>query len=368
MRYLDLIAADSPLQLYTFDDPAGSLFARDSVGLLGAAVSGAVSFNQAGLLLNKSCAKLTGGYFDLGLHASGLYTGAAGVTFELIVRVDTLPTGTDVAHLFGLLTNGGSALAAASGSVHADGSIEFGGRSKQTDGYQVLTTPASLVSAGSWMLLHFVQDFANGATKVYVSGAPYSVSSTFGSSTYQANSSTYRDAIGAYTYLSAGNALCSLALWAMYGSALSADKIAERNALWDKTWSVPVVTTIDGVSVSRKVRVSRAADGFSWPAVDTASDGTGSVLIDDDGPVNVVAFDFYGDRWRPSTDYGADALVTPNVPNAHWYQTSGGGTSGAAEPSWPTDGSTVTDGTVTWTDMGTMRAPVIQGPFIPVAA
>ena len=39
--------------------------------------------------------------------------------------------------------------------------------------------------------------------------------------------------------------------------------------------------------------------------------------------------------------------------NGHYYQCVTKGTSGTAAPTWPTDGSTVTDGGVTWTDLGT---------------
>ncbi len=45
---------------------------------------------------------------------------------------------------------------------------------------------------------------------------------------------------------------------------------------------------------------------------------------------------------------------SPPTANGHIYQCTVAGTSGATPPStWPTDGSTFTDGGVTWKDMGT---------------
>ena len=55
--------------------------------------------------------------------------------------------------------------------------------------------------------------------------------------------------------------------------------------------------------------------------------------------------------WRATTVYAIDDLVVPTTRNAHRYRCTGAGTSGAAEPSWPTGiASTVVDGTVTWTE------------------
>lgn len=55
--------------------------------------------------------------------------------------------------------------------------------------------------------------------------------------------------------------------------------------------------------------------------------------------------------WSPGTSYAAGAVVidpaTGNVEEA-----TTGGTSGTTTPSWPPTGSTVTDGSVTWTNLG----------------
>ena len=53
-----------------------------------------------------------------------------------------------------------------------------------------------------------------------------------------------------------------------------------------------------------------------------------------------------------STAYAVGDVVVPATPNSHWYMATVAGTSAGSAPSFPTNGSTVTDGTVTWQDMG----------------
>ena len=58
--------------------------------------------------------------------------------------------------------------------------------------------------------------------------------------------------------------------------------------------------------------------------------------------------------WAASTAYTVGQTISPPSANGHIYQCTVAGTSGAHPPStWPTDGSTFTDGGVTWKDMGT---------------
>lgn len=58
--------------------------------------------------------------------------------------------------------------------------------------------------------------------------------------------------------------------------------------------------------------------------------------------------------WAASTKYTAGQTIVPPTGNGHIYKCTVAGTSGATPPStWPTNGGTVTDGGVTWQDMGT---------------
>lgn len=56
--------------------------------------------------------------------------------------------------------------------------------------------------------------------------------------------------------------------------------------------------------------------------------------------------------WVTATAYAVGAVVIPGTPNDHWYMATVGGTSDVAEPTFPTDGSTVADNDITWQDMG----------------
>lgn len=55
---------------------------------------------------------------------------------------------------------------------------------------------------------------------------------------------------------------------------------------------------------------------------------------------------------QTSHAYAIGDVVVPATPNDHWYMATAAGTSAASAPTWPTSGGTVTDGTVTWQDMG----------------
>ena len=57
--------------------------------------------------------------------------------------------------------------------------------------------------------------------------------------------------------------------------------------------------------------------------------------------------------WVANTPYIVGAVLTPTPVNGQAYRCTSAGTSGANQPVWPTSaGNTVTDGTVTWTDIG----------------
>lgn len=54
-----------------------------------------------------------------------------------------------------------------------------------------------------------------------------------------------------------------------------------------------------------------------------------------------------------STAYTLGQIVEPATPNTYMYECTTAGTSGGSIPTWPTGiGSTVVDGTVTWTNIG----------------
>lgn len=60
----------------------------------------------------------------------------------------------------------------------------------------------------------------------------------------------------------------------------------------------------------------------------------------------------YG-TWAASVSYSKGEIKIPTSRNGHRYRVTEGGTSGSAEPTWPTtEGTTVTDNGVTWEEYG----------------
>lgn len=63
-------------------------------------------------------------------------------------------------------------------------------------------------------------------------------------------------------------------------------------------------------------------------------------------------YGFY-DPWAATTIYTVSSSRTPVASNGHAYIVTVAGTSGGAEPTWPTTtGATVVDGSVTWQEAG----------------
>lgn len=61
--------------------------------------------------------------------------------------------------------------------------------------------------------------------------------------------------------------------------------------------------------------------------------------------------------WATGVTHAVGAVIAPTTPNAHWYMAVAitTGTTDALEPTFPTNGSTVVDGGVTWQDMGVIE-------------
>ena len=58
--------------------------------------------------------------------------------------------------------------------------------------------------------------------------------------------------------------------------------------------------------------------------------------------------------WASETSKEVGDLVVPTTPNGHYYECTTAGDTGTTEPTWPEDGSTVSDGSAVWTDKGTI--------------
>lgn len=98
--------------------------------------------------------------------------------------------------------------------------------------------------------------------------------------------------------------------------------------------------TLDGYELSDLLRLGRRPDKYG--TLDTGvpfPDGTSRT--EGDGNYDV---------WAPSTAYAEGDMVVPRRRNGHVYIVDTAGTSGTDDPAFPTSG-TVTDGTVTWSEV-----------------
>ena len=91
----------------------------------------------------------------------------------------------------------------------------------------------------------------------------------------------------------------------------------------------------------------------------TATEGVGELFSD--RPVESVVVSRSGgvsaSAWGATATITLNAYRIPTVANGRFYKATTGGTTGSTQPTWPTtSGATVTDGTVVWTDQGTIVA------------
>jgi hypothetical protein len=104
------------------------------------------------------------------------------------------------------------------------------------------------------------------------------------------------------------------------------------------TRSTYLAATINGFAITR---MFSARCTYGWKR--SFPDATILVPL---APQNVSA-------WAATTAYGITAYVKPTVRNGHVYTATQAGTSGTVQPLWPTtNGVTVVDGTVIWTESG----------------
>jgi len=82
--------------------------------------------------------------------------------------------------------------------------------------------------------------------------------------------------------------------------------------------------------------------------------------LHEEAQVLYIAAPATGTAWAVGTNYATGVIVHPITPNTHFYQVvSEAGTSNATtEPTWPTDGTAIADGTLIWLDIGTTTGTI----------
>lgn len=130
----------------------------------------------------------------------------------------------------------------------------------------------------------------------------------------------------------------------------------------------PYETDVVAVSVSANPRVLNTG----------RSDSNGVYTINVtpwDGEVMVYAVQDYGNAWAANTALNVGDVIHPTTPNGYIFEVTTAGTTGATEPTWPSQTTDVTDGTVQYTGVRLIQ-PVINGyvtttldsPSLPPAA
>ncbi len=115
-----------------------------------------------------------------------------------------------------------------------------------------------------------------------------------------------------------------------------------------------VIPTVENGHYYRAVQAgtSAAVGGEpTWPT-DGGVVSDNGLVWKDQGTLPAVSLR----NWEAGTAYGTGQYVLPTLYNGHFYQATTSGVAGATEPDWPTDGTSVADGGVLWTDMGAISS------------
>ncbi|HFE31935.1 MAG TPA: hypothetical protein ENJ17_01345 [Gammaproteobacteria bacterium] len=141
---------------------------------------------------------------------------------------------------------------------------------------------------------------------------------------------------------------------------------------YDSGWVMPSETADNG-HVYLLVGGGGGASGSAEPAWPT--DGTtvtdGALTWRDAGPRSSSVFVVFNPavvypEWATNRTLTLNDKYQPTAANdnGHFYAVTSGGVTGAAEPTWPVDGGTVTDGTVTWKDLGLRGTKYSAGSIV----
>lgn len=113
------------------------------------------------------------------------------------------------------------------------------------------------------------------------------------------------------------------------------------------------------ISLSAKIVEQSIASGTGVVVLRQAAGPGGYVFTGYDKISNTVVNRLNGVNaadWVTATAYVVGDYHVPTTPNAHFYECTVAGNSDASEPTQTTDGTTFTDGTVTWIDRGLIIA------------
>jgi hypothetical protein len=370
--YDDVMAAIAPNYRWTFADRNSTAIAAS--GSRDGALDATCLRCEDGPLGPRNAVKGSGDALIATVPASTLQTmnGASELWLIGLLRADDIETAVDYRDGATFLI--GTATAMVIG-VTPDGKWRMAGRSRASDAITEVKSPGSAVN-GQWMLAAARLKYSSPAkAELYLGDTLVASSSPAGSwaSTLTAGASTRSDAIGGFVITSSTShhwhgAIDDLGLKAgpLPSGALSALAAAAR---LNRVVSGGISKGEPPASTDRRIILVNSDDEYVVGAVSSGGGAYAANLIDGRA-VYGLAIPDYGRVWESEHTYalGARTWVGEPAPLGHWYECEQAGTSGSTDPTWPTDGSTVADGTVIWRDMGVMERPWAEGPYIPQPA
>lgn len=371
MRYERLIVERNPV-IYLPGEEATGTTARDRAGYLAGTHVGGVTVARPALFAESSAAVEYNGSTGrtvLGRERLARANGAAGLTLLVWARHDTLPSGSNerlIAALMLYSTSSGLALG-------QRGSKLWGlSRSRTSDAsaHEVLSTPDEV--AGVTRLLAVRANFASNALSLLVNGQVVGATTpTYAATTYlHGGSAAYDDCLGTYGATLDRWYDGRLSHFAVIPAALSDAQIRELYRVGIRAWTadgnVGLGPTAD--PVARKIMIVTASGELLGETTSDGVTGDYSVALPAGGAVYGLAVTDYGAAWAAGAAHALGARCVATTNNGHWYECETAGTTGGTEPTWPTDGSTVSDGTAVWRDKGVVALPWIEGPYVIPAA
>lgn len=367
--YAQKLAAFDPIVNFPLDDAAGLFKNTGNFGRYGEISGGAAHGSDALFAAGPSVDfDGTNGAIDIGADTFKAVNGASALTMLCWFKADALPAAASAGLALFLIN---STQIGASLSIY-DGKLSAGGRSQSGDSSQSAVGATALnVNQAYFYAAQF--DFSNDEITVFLNGVQDGqAAASFGAASYTHGNPSGVDSVGAWLAGSnlyfdgkiAGVAVCQGLIPA--NDLLGLYELGADQA----TYKVNGTVQVDSTPASRIVRAYNEDSGeLIGETVSDAGDGSYEITFPDQAGGNIVCtvHNDYGEPWEPSKSIAlAGDTVTPTTANGHYYSADGPGTTGASEPAWPTDGGTVNDNGITWTDEGEMVSPDIHGPFVPV--
>lgn len=263
-----------------------------------------------------------------------------------------------------LITTSGTLLSI---GISSAGAWRAVGRSKTADAATILTGGSFTV--GTWYVVSLRLKYsAPAAVEFWINDTMVASASPSGwSSTLSASAGSAADSIGYITVATQvwAGAIDDVALKAGTLPAGTLTALTAAIAAGDVAGTVTVGAP--PVAAERQVVLISPAGFFAGSTVSDVA-GAYSHGLPGRWPVYGLAYIDYGNCWTPITAVSLAARCITTSNNGHWYECESAGTTGGTEPTWPTDGSTVSDGTVVWRDKGLMERPWAEGPYVPPPA